>query len=108
MFSGEHEMGLLIAGSYSYLPAILILVAFVKILLTNICISTGLRGGHFFPVIFAGVCMGYGLSMIIFPGGGHEVFAAAVITATLLGGRGRASVGVSVMVCSHTRQTCLV
>lgn len=97
MFSGEHEMGLLIAGSYSYLPAILILVAFVKILLTNICISTGLRGGHFFPVIFAGVCMGYGLSMLIFPGGGHEVFAAAVITATLLGGIMKKPLAVTVL-----------
>lgn len=97
MFSGEHEMGLLIAGSYSYLPAILILVAFVKILLTNICISTGLRGGHFFPVIFAGVCMGYGLSMLIFPGGGHEVFAAAVITATLLGGIMKKTLAVTVL-----------
>ncbi len=97
MFSGEHEMGLLIAGSYSYLPAILILVSFLKILLTNVCISTGLRGGHFFPVIFAGVCMGYGLSMLIFPGGGHEVFAAAVITATLLGGIMKKPLAVTVL-----------
>ena len=72
-------------------------VGIVKILLTNICISTGLRGGHFFPVIFAGVCMGYGLSMLIFPGGGHEVFAAAVITATLLGGIMKKPLAVTVL-----------
>ena len=29
--------------------------ALVWILLTNLCIQFGLKGGHFFPVIFAGV-----------------------------------------------------
>lgn len=85
MFSGEEEMAELMVEYVKYLPAFLIAVSFLKILLTNICIQTGLRGGHFFPVIFAGVCMGYGMAMLIFPGNGHEVFAAAIVTATLLG-----------------------
>lgn len=86
MFSGEEEIAELISGYEKYLPAFLIAVSLLKILLTNICISSGLKGGHFFPIIFAGVCLGYGISMLVFPNGGHEVFAAAVVTATLLGG----------------------
>lgn len=86
MFSGEEEMAELIADYGNYLPAFLIAASILKLLLTNICINTGLKGGHFFPVIFAGVCLGYGVSMLVFPNGGHEVFAAAVVTATLLGG----------------------
>lgn len=86
MFSGEEEMAELISSCEKYLPMFLIAVSLLKILLTNICISSGLKGGHFFPIIFSGVCLGYGISMLVFPNGGHEVFAAAVVTATLLGG----------------------
>ncbi len=85
MFSGEHQMGELMTEYVYYLPIALIGAAFLKVLLTNICIQFGLKGGHFFPVIFAGVCLGYGLAMLIIPNGGHEVFGAAVVTATLLG-----------------------
>ena len=61
--------------------------ALVWILLTNLCIQFGLKGGHFFPVIFAGVCMGYGVAMLTCgPNGGHVVFGAAIVTASLLGG----------------------
>ena len=61
--------------------------ALVWILLTNLCIQFGLKGGHFFPVIFAGVCMGYGMAMLTCgPDGGHVVFGAAIVTASLLGG----------------------
>ncbi len=39
------------------------------------------------PVIFAGVCMGYGMAMLTCgPDGGHVVFGAAIVTASLLGG----------------------
>lgn len=87
MFSGEEQMGTLINNYMDYLPLALIGIAFLKILLTNICIQFGLKGGHFFPVIFAGVCMGYGVAMLICgQGNGHMMFAAAIVTATLLGG----------------------
>lgn len=87
LFSGEEQMGELISSYANYLPIGLIGIAFLKILLTNLCIQFGLKGGHFFPVIFAGVCMGYGVAMFIFnASGGHMVFAAAIVTATLLGG----------------------
>lgn len=62
-------------------------MAFLKILMTNLCIQFGLKGGHFFLVIFAGVSMGYGIAMIFCgTSGEHVVFAAAIVTASLLGG----------------------
>ena len=87
MFSGEEQMGTLMKTYTSYLPLALIAIAFFKLLLTNLCIQFGLKGGHFFPVIFAGVCMGYGMAMLTCgPDGGHVVFGAAIVTASLLGG----------------------
>ena len=87
MFSGEEQMGALMKTYTSYLPLALIGIAFLKLLLTNLCIQFGLKGGHFFPVIFAGVCMGYGMAMLTCgPDGGHVVFGAAIVTASLLGG----------------------
>lgn len=86
MFSGEGQMTWLMENYSSCLPLYLIAVAFLKVLLTNICIQSGLRGGHFFPIIFAGVSLGYGISLLFFgAGSGHEVFAVATVTGSLLG-----------------------
>ena len=87
LFSGEEQMGTLMETYTFYLPLTLIGIAFFKLLLTNLCIQFGLKGGHFFPVIFAGVCMGYGVAMLTCGlNGGHVVFGAAIVTASLLGG----------------------
>lgn len=88
MFSGEEQMGVLMKEYAGYMAIALIGAAFLKIILTNLCIQFGLKGGHFFPVIFAGVCLGYGLAMLFFgqQWDSHVVFAAAVVTSTLLGG----------------------
>lgn len=87
MFSGEEQMAVLMDQYANYLPWMLVGIAFLKILITNICIQSGLKGGHFFPVIFAGVCLGYAIAMFTFPeSGSHVVLAAAVVTAALLGG----------------------
>lgn len=86
MFSGEEQMGELMSTYLEYAPIALIGVAFLKVLLTNLCIQSGLKGGHFFPVIFAGVCLGYAVAMLVFPeSAGHMVFGAAVVTASMLG-----------------------
>lgn len=87
MFSGEEQMAVLMQDYAGYFSIALIAIAFLKVLLTNVCIQFGLKGGHFFPVIFAGVCMGYGVAMLCFgKDGSHVVFAAAIVTAALLGG----------------------
>lgn len=98
MFSGEEQMGELMSGYGSFVPAALVGIAFLKILLTNICIQSGLKGGHFFPVIFAGVCMGYGVSLILFRGDvQHAVIAAAVVTGSMLGGIMKKPLAVSML-----------
>lgn len=98
LFSGEEAMGELIADHEMYAPLALAVLAFLKVLLTNICIQSGLKGGHFFPVIFAGVCLGYSAGASVFgSSGGHMIFAAAIVTAALLGGIMKKPLAVTVL-----------
>ena len=99
MFSGEGEMHELMHSFGSYLPWMLVGLAFLKVLLTNICIQLGLKGGHFFPLIFAGVCLGYGITMFAFPAAAaeHVVFGAAIVTSALLGGTMRKPMAVTML-----------
>lgn len=98
MFSGEEAMGDLVAGVEVYAPLMLAAIAVLKVLLTNICIQSGLKGGHFFPIIYAGVCLGYAASGMVFADiGGHAVFAAATVTAALLGGIMRKPLAVTLL-----------
>ena len=87
LFSGEEQMGMLPDAFTAYAPAALIGVGLVKILMTTFCIEFGMKGGHFFPLIYACSCMGFGLALLVFGGaaGAHAVFAAAVVTAATLG-----------------------
>lgn len=82
MFSGESQMEVLAETYLDYAPVLLIGIGIVKIFLTNVCIESGWKGGHFFPVIFAGVSIGFGMGMLCSV---EPVFAAAVVTAALLG-----------------------
>ncbi len=82
MFSGESQMEVLAETYLEYTPILLIVIGIVKIFLTNVCIESGWKGGHFFPVIFAGVSIGYGMGMLCSI---EPVFAASVVTAALLG-----------------------
>lgn len=85
-FSGEEQMGILIRDYSKYAPLAMIGIAFLKIIMTNMCISFGLKGGHFFPLIFAAVCLGFGLSLLIFPLDiSHATYAAAIVAAGTLG-----------------------
>ena len=65
MFSGEKQMYLLLDIGAQLGLAILILTSILKIVLTNICIETGLKGGQFFPLIFSGTAMGYAMSILL-------------------------------------------
>ena len=85
-FSGEEALGELIEGFALYAPLAMIGIAFLKVIMTNLCIQLGLKGGHFFPLIFGAATLGYGISLLFFPGNGaHATFAAAVVTAGTLG-----------------------
>lgn len=97
-FSGEEQMGELIRDFALYAPLAMIGIAFLKIVMTNMCIHLGLKGGHFFPLIFAAVCMGYGLALLFFPGdAAHATFAAAVVAAGTLGVSMKKPLAVSVL-----------
>ncbi len=82
MFSGEHQIGEVMEQMKDIGAVMLLVIAVVKLLLTNICIDTGLKGGHFFPVIFCGVSIGCAMSLLF---GLDAVFCAAVVTTSLVG-----------------------
>ena len=82
MFSGEHEIHTLMETYLDLAPWLLILTGAAKLLLTCVCIQSGWRGGHFFPVIFCGISIGYGVALL---SGLNEAFCLGVVTAALLG-----------------------
>ena len=65
MFSGEKQIYLLLDSGAELGLIILVLTSIIKIVLTNICIETSFKGGHFFPLIFSGTAMGYALSVLL-------------------------------------------
>lgn len=80
MFSGEHQMGELMVQWHDYSPMVLILSAIGKILLVNLCINLGWRGGNIFPLIFAGTTVGYAMAAVV---GMDGALAVAVTVAAL-------------------------
>lgn len=99
MFSGESEIHHLISDYVEYVPWMLIVIALLKVLMTNVCIQCGLKGGHFFPLIYAGVALGYAMAMFIYSGNAaeHVVFAAAVVTSAMLGANMKQPIVVSLV-----------
>lgn len=81
MFSGEHQIYLLMDSGVQLGVIALVLTSVLKIVLTNVCIDTGLKGGHFFPLIFSGTAMGYALSI---PLGMDPVISMSIVTAAFL------------------------
>lgn len=81
MFSGEEQIAKLMLDWKNIGMLLLIVIGIAKIILTNICIRLGLKGGHFFPLIFAGVSIGYGFSILF---GINSVFSIVIITTSLL------------------------
>ncbi|MBD8501134.1 chloride channel protein [Paenibacillus arenosi] len=65
LFSGEHEL-IELAVEWTHMSAyLLIVIGIVKLFVTEFCLVSGWRGGHIFPVIFAGVSIGYGIAMLV-------------------------------------------
>ena len=82
MFSGEHQIPAVMADMEKIGAVMLLVTAIAKLLLTNICIDTGLKGGHFFPVIFCGISIGCAMSLLL---GVNVLFSTAAVTAALVG-----------------------
>lgn len=83
LFSGEAQTGELDSVWTSMTAMVLIGTGFVKIAATAFCVNMGWRGGHFFPVIFSGIAIGYGLSAAL---GVDPMFAVCATTAAVVGG----------------------
>ena len=81
MFSGEQQIYLLLGTGAQLGAVVLILTSLIKILLTNVCIETGLKGGHFFPLIFSGTAMGCALSILL---NIDPVISMAVVTTSFM------------------------
>ena len=94
MFSGEEQLGMLPASYSSYLPAALMGICLLKIFMTAFCIKFGLKGGHFFPLIYACSCMGFGVAALF---SANAVFAAAIVTAAALGAQLKKPIAVSML-----------
>ena len=115
IFSGEEQMGDLPDTFMRYTPAALIGICLLKLFMTAFCIRFGMKGGHFFPLIFACSCMGFAAAMLVFGNAagitdeavltGHAVFAAAIITAATLGSQMKQPLAVSMllMICFPLR-----
>ena len=82
MFSGEHQIPAVMADMEKIGAVMLLVTAIAKLLLTNICIDTGLKGGHFFPVIFCGISIGCAMSLLL---GVNILSSTAAVTAALVG-----------------------
>ncbi len=63
-------------------PVLLVVIGVIKLFLTNVCIESGWRGGHFFPLLFSGVSIGYGFAEIF---GTSDILGIVVVTGALLG-----------------------
>lgn len=65
LFSGEHQLKDLVV-EWSHLSFwVLLLSGVLKLCITAVCLNTGWRGGHIFPIIFAGSSIGYAIASII-------------------------------------------
>ena len=83
MFAGETQAEQLGEVLGTMTAFALLATGFGKVLVTPLCIRFGWRGGHFFPVIFAGISIGYGMAMLT---GADPVFCLCASTAALVGG----------------------
>ena len=82
LFSGEKALGDLISQGSTMTAPMLALNGTLKLVLTAICIHLGWRGGHIFPLLFAGAALGFGFAALT---GVDPVFAAAVMMAAISG-----------------------
>jgi len=107
LFSGEEQMAELMEDFGAYAPWLLIGICLLKLVMTAFCLRFGMKGGHFFPLIFACTSMGIGLAMLVFPDpASHIVFAAGVVTAATLGAQMKKPLAVSalLLLCFPVRQ----
>lgn len=82
MFAGETQAEELQATWMGMTAVVLICTAIVKPFVLHLCLGLGWRGGKFFPMIFSGVALGYGLALL---SGANPGFCLCACTAATLG-----------------------
>lgn len=82
LFAGESQTHMLMESYVAIPAAVLIATGFVKAAVTPFVIKMGWRGGHFFPLIFAGVSLGYGFALVT---GADAITCVATCTAACMG-----------------------
>lgn len=82
LFAGEAQTEELSLTWTTIGAGLLIATGFVKVFATQLCLNMGWRGGHFFPIIFAGIAIGYGMAALT---GVDPVFALCAVTGALIG-----------------------
>lgn len=82
LFAGEAQTEELSLIWTTIGAGLLIATGFVKVFATQLCLNMGWRGGHFFPIIFAGIAIGYGMAALT---GVDPVFALCAVTGALVG-----------------------
>ncbi|PGM96425.1 chloride channel protein [Bacillus cereus] len=65
LFSGEHQLKELVVEWNNLSFWVLFLSGILKLCITAVCLNTGWRGGHIFPIIFSGASIGYAIASII-------------------------------------------
>ncbi|MGV8905864.1 MAG: chloride channel protein [Acetobacterium sp.] len=80
MFSGEPQLADIMTIWQGMGVVLLFITGIGKLLMGNICLEMGWRGGNIFPVIFSGVAIGYALATILPI---DPIFCVAVVTAAL-------------------------
>jgi len=64
LFSGEHELEVLLADPAAYGIGALLLLVFGKMLAFSVSLECGFRGGRIFPVLFIGATVGFAATAI--------------------------------------------
>jgi H+/Cl- antiporter ClcA len=80
LFSGQAGLNELFINGAEIGAGVLVLIGIAKVLALGTCMSTGWKGGEFFPIMFAGAAVGMGIAYLI-PAVNPMVGLAAVMAA---------------------------
>lgn len=82
MFAGETQAEVLTQDWQTFGAFVLIATGLLKVFTTQLCLNFGWSGGHFFPLIFSGVAIGYGCAALL---GIDPTYAVCLSSSALLG-----------------------
>ncbi len=83
LFAGETQTHELMGNWGTFSALVLILTGVLKVAITPMCLEMGWHGGNFFPTIFAGAAVGYGLAAVT--GADPMLMVTTTVTALVAG-----------------------